>query len=238
MKKEEARGFIAGVAATVMVICLVTTAGATNGKVKQELEYRNIGVTLNGTTLSLKDANGNPVEPFMFNGTNYLPVRALADTLGMGVSWDGTKNNVVLTTSESNDDVTDNFMYRVAKLSDNVHQLCLSASIEMESKKITNVQNNYNLTQEYINELNNLIHIVNGGTLSYTNPGNIVFLLKAQMTHAQDAMMDYTKYSISIQSGTPDSTPYSDFYTQSKDETADWSIILTQYADPYFGISN
>lgn len=34
----------------------------------------------------------------MFSGTNYLPVRALAESLGLNVAWDGANNTVVLTT--------------------------------------------------------------------------------------------------------------------------------------------
>lgn len=67
--------------------------------VQKTLEYKNIGVTLNGEKLKLKDAKGNSVEPFMLDGTNYLPVRALAEALGLSVSWDSATNTVVLATS-------------------------------------------------------------------------------------------------------------------------------------------
>ena len=67
----------------------------------KELEYRNISVSLDGKKLDLRDAQGNAVEPFMFSGTNYLPVRALAESLGLEVAWDGNTNTVVLTTPAS-----------------------------------------------------------------------------------------------------------------------------------------
>jgi len=40
------------------------------------------------------DANGNVVEPFIYNGTTYLPVRAVANAFGKDVKWDG-KNAIV-----------------------------------------------------------------------------------------------------------------------------------------------
>lgn len=95
MKK---RSFIAGMLTMLLIMTLVVPAAATVGKVTKELEYRDISVTLDGVKLDLKDAKGNPVEPFMFEGTNYLPVRALAEALGLKVSWDSKNATVVLET--------------------------------------------------------------------------------------------------------------------------------------------
>ena len=95
------KGFLAGVLSTLMVICLITAAGATSGKVQQEIEYRNIKVSLDGQVLDLRDAQGNTVEPFMFAGTNYIPARALAESLGLDVAWDGSTATVVLTHPEA-----------------------------------------------------------------------------------------------------------------------------------------
>lgn len=95
------RGFLAGVLATLLVMCLVSTAGATSGKVQQEIEYRDIKVSLDGQVLDLRDAKGNTVEPFMFAGTNYIPARALAESLGLQVAWDGSTATVVLTHPEA-----------------------------------------------------------------------------------------------------------------------------------------
>ena len=84
-------------AAVALAACTVAgSASASVGKVTQELEYRNIKVTLNGQELDLRNAVGDPVEPFMFGGTNYLPVRALAEALGLDVSWDGANSTVAL----------------------------------------------------------------------------------------------------------------------------------------------
>lgn len=95
------KSFFAGMLTMSLIICMAGTALATTGKVTKELEYRNIQVSLDGEKLDLKDAKGNPVEPFMFEGTNYLPVRALAESLGLNVAWDGSTNTVVLTTPET-----------------------------------------------------------------------------------------------------------------------------------------
>ena len=99
------KGFISGVLTTLLIVGIPGTALATTGTVTKELEYRDIQVTLDGEPLDLQDAQGNSVEPFMFDGTNYLPVRALAEALGLNVAWDGSTNTVVLTTPETSETV-------------------------------------------------------------------------------------------------------------------------------------
>ena len=71
--------------------------------------YLNYGITVkyNGDVQVLKDANGNRVYPISYEGTTYLPVRAVANLLGIEVNWDGATNTVWLgegfiPTTESN----------------------------------------------------------------------------------------------------------------------------------------
>lgn len=51
---------------------------------------------MNDIKLYPKDANGNPVEVFAYNGTTYLPVRAIAEALNVAVYWDGKTRSVYL----------------------------------------------------------------------------------------------------------------------------------------------
>lgn len=99
--KERTKGFISGILVSVAILCMIGTATASTATVKKSLEYNNIGVEVNGKKASLKDANGNSVEPFMINGTNYLPVRSVGEALGMDVSWDSKTKTVVMTGGSS-----------------------------------------------------------------------------------------------------------------------------------------
>lgn len=56
----------------------------------------DIRVTMDGSPVSLKDANGNAVTPIIVDGTTYLPVRAIADALQVPVLWDGDDQTVYL----------------------------------------------------------------------------------------------------------------------------------------------
>lgn len=58
----------------------------------------NYGITIkyNGEVQEMKDATGNRVYPISYEGTTYLPVRAVANLLGIEVNWDGATNTVWL----------------------------------------------------------------------------------------------------------------------------------------------
>lgn len=95
--RRQFRGFVLGVLVTLLLVAMIASVGARTGNVQKTLLYNNINVTLDGAKLNLKDAKGNAVEPFMFEGTNYLPVRAVAEALGLSVDWVGATNTIVLT---------------------------------------------------------------------------------------------------------------------------------------------
>ena len=80
----------------LLVVLLSTTVFATVGSRTAELWYNNIKIMINGNEVVPKDANGNAVEPFTIDGTTYLPVRAIANALGMNVGWDAETSTVVL----------------------------------------------------------------------------------------------------------------------------------------------
>lgn len=55
-----------------------------------------IDVVLDGEKINMADSDGNTVEPFISNGTTYVPVRAVADAFGIGISWDQASHTVFL----------------------------------------------------------------------------------------------------------------------------------------------
>jgi len=48
----------------------------------------------------MKDGLGNPVYPIIYNGTTYLPIRAVSNMLDIPVAWDATTKTVILGTEE------------------------------------------------------------------------------------------------------------------------------------------
>ncbi len=95
--KGQLKGFISGVLVTLLLLGSMGTAMATVGTSSANLTYNDIKVTLDGVPVNLVDADGNAVEPFIINGTTYLPVRAVAGALGLDVNWDAATKTVILT---------------------------------------------------------------------------------------------------------------------------------------------
>ncbi len=92
--KNTLKGYLIGVLSTVMLLGCVAYA-ASNTKTIEAL-YNNIKIYVDGVKIDPKDANGNTVEPFIYNGTTYLPVRAVGEAIGKTVTWDGATQSVYL----------------------------------------------------------------------------------------------------------------------------------------------
>lgn len=96
INKDKLIGYIAGLTTAVILCSTVTFAQSIEKTITAV--YNNIKIFVNGEEVVPKDANGEVVEPFISNGTTYLPVRALANALGQDVTWDGETNSVYIGT--------------------------------------------------------------------------------------------------------------------------------------------
>ncbi len=58
-------------------------------KVNITVTYDNVKVVVDGRQVQFgKDSKGKQIEPFIYNGTTYLPLRAVAEAVGKEVQWD------------------------------------------------------------------------------------------------------------------------------------------------------
>ena len=92
--KKRLQGLVAGV-----LIGTILTSGAVFAKTGTDIIealYNNIKIYVDGVKIEPKDATGNVVEPFIYNGTTYLPVRAVGEAIGRTVTWDGAAHSVYL----------------------------------------------------------------------------------------------------------------------------------------------
>ena len=83
--------------AALLAALLCPGALATRAVETATANYRGIRILVNGTQINPCDADGNGVEPFIIDGSTYLPVRAVANALGLTVGWDGPSSTVTLT---------------------------------------------------------------------------------------------------------------------------------------------
>ncbi len=80
--------------ALVLTLVFTCAAYASVNQVQKTLHYNNIKITLDG-----KDITPTNSEPFIIDGSTYLPVRAVSEALGLDVQWDGATNTVVLSST-------------------------------------------------------------------------------------------------------------------------------------------
>ena len=97
MKKLNLKSFVAGMLVAILAMTMFLPGLAVQLSKQISATYKDIKITVDGKTIEPKDANGNPVEPFIADGSTYLPVRAVAEAVGYDVKWDGNTNTVILT---------------------------------------------------------------------------------------------------------------------------------------------
>lgn len=103
--------FFPALVLTLVLLCGITIgASAANGlqEIKAYLNA-NITVKLNGEAQTLLDANGTRVYPITYNGSTYLPVRAVAGLVGLSVDWDQATQTVLLGKQPGGVDLIDTY---------------------------------------------------------------------------------------------------------------------------------
>ena len=92
--------------------------------------YRNIGVTYNGTSKTLS------AEPFLVDGSTYVPLRAVSEIMGAEVNWNGSTNTVTITNTAS-----DNTSLQQQLASANYQVTTLQRELETVKKELETYKN-------------------------------------------------------------------------------------------------
>lgn len=95
-KMKQSRTFLMGMVTTLLLISLSVSAFAAYNQ-SLTVTYDDIKLNINGMQITPKDVTGRVVEPFTYQGTTYLPVRAVGEAVGYTVSWDQTTKTVFMT---------------------------------------------------------------------------------------------------------------------------------------------
>ena len=88
--KKNVLSFLTGAIAVLLLVGLPVTALTASGAIR--IEVSPISVLVDGEVFQPKDAKGNDVMVFTYNGTTYAPLRALAEAYGLEVGYDGERN--------------------------------------------------------------------------------------------------------------------------------------------------
>jgi hypothetical protein len=96
MKKLQKVGYMGFGSVITLILCLTVPAVAASVEKQLTVYYNDIKIYVDGALITPKDPNGNIVDPFVSDGTTYLPVRAVGEALGKTVEWDGTTQSVYI----------------------------------------------------------------------------------------------------------------------------------------------
>lgn len=105
MKKHDLKVFTAGVMTTVLSLGCTSLAFSETARKNLVAQYNNIKIYVDGKLVQTTS------EPFVVDGTTYLPVRAVGEAVGKTVTWDGATQSVYLgekpnTTTNSTSETT------------------------------------------------------------------------------------------------------------------------------------
>ncbi len=95
MKKK----LMATATAVTLITTIFTSSVGTWGAERTIDVSDDVTVYMDGEELELTDEQGNSVDAFIYNGTTYLPARAVTEANGNTVSWDGEDDRVDLNIS-------------------------------------------------------------------------------------------------------------------------------------------
>ena len=90
MKFQRMRDFVMGAVTASLVLGVTPAAFAKVASMNIPVQYNNIKVLVDGEELRTEK------EPFLYDGTTYLPLRAVAEAVGKEVSWDSATKTAVL----------------------------------------------------------------------------------------------------------------------------------------------
>ena len=97
LRKILAIGLLLAISLT-MFFGLSLTVRASNVRKTLDVVYRDVKIVIDGIQITPRDVNGTFVEPFIYQGTTYLPVRAVTEALGEEVGWNQDTGAVSITT--------------------------------------------------------------------------------------------------------------------------------------------
>ena len=97
MNKKFFKGFFTGALTMVLIFGLALTAAAQTNYL-QAISADNLKLYVNLSKVTPTDASGNTAPILSYNSTTYLPIRAVANAIGLDVSYDKNTSSIYLGT--------------------------------------------------------------------------------------------------------------------------------------------
>lgn len=127
-------------AVVISSVLMANTSFAANATKKLTAVYSNIVIKYNGGQVATDSTN----EPFMVNGTTFVPVRLIAQATGSEVLWDQTSKTISISGGTSAEDqaTINSLTQSLAEANIKIQQLqaSLNAALEEEETDIDDVE--------------------------------------------------------------------------------------------------
>ncbi|MFB7157033.1 stalk domain-containing protein [Lysinibacillus sp. NPDC056232] len=94
--RDKTKGFIMGVVFVLVLTASLGTALAAGKLAKITVSIGGISLYVDEKLTILKDAKGNVVEPIVYDGTTYLPIRGISSVFGKDIKWDSKKSAIYI----------------------------------------------------------------------------------------------------------------------------------------------
>jgi len=218
-----------GVIVAILTFCVHVTFAVKYEKLTAA--FNDIKVYLNGTEQILTDSNGNKVEPFIIDGTVYLPARAVSELLGLTVRWDKERSSVYL---------DDNILISQYSLEpDSFLRIFLTAKADkmLSFMRIGSDENNYAeiIFDLVLNGSDAPWVRINANAVTLRNPDNLSYnmgILEGVYAYLSGDHVTYLYYSDATE-GTEDPTPvgYIQFF-----RLPNGNIWVEEFGDVGFGL--
>jgi len=102
-KRLSIKSFLSGMVVMFVFSFSLNPVLASSISKNLEVFYSSIKIYVDDTLVTPTDATGKVVEPFIYNGTTYLPVRAISNAFSKSVYWDGNTQSIYLGVHQSDE---------------------------------------------------------------------------------------------------------------------------------------
>lgn len=101
--KINMKRFLPVTLAVIFTLVNLSMAAYAGGQLKEIKAYINEGITIkvDGLQQNMADAKGRKLHPISYEGSTYVPIRAISEMLGKQVKWDGATQTVLIGDSGS-----------------------------------------------------------------------------------------------------------------------------------------
>ena len=96
MKRFNSKSFLMGLIVGVLMFSSIAVAFAASYTANLNATYRDIMVYLNDKKIDYTASNGAYSEPFIIDGTTYIPLRLFSEKLGQQVLWDDSTSSIYI----------------------------------------------------------------------------------------------------------------------------------------------